>query len=662
MTIDPVPFQNPNQSTITLPRIQNPYLSVWWTSQTVSDVPENVMGWLVAQGFEVTGIRQDNTTTPPTNYFSVARQGLQPWQVLLSMCNSYTIQANTARDANTIRYNQIVSNWTEMIDTSQEQFEAQIDEQNTQAGVFFADLDQYMTEIETLIDNNRSQIVTDAANANTAIGEMNSRLTDLETNAQDANTTISGLLSDQETYLNTFLNDFSAKLDELDANYTSHLATILSEVADLDVILADHIADYSNQFATLQANYAAHETDLEKLLAEATNNTNTIVNDIGSILRDLELDYADVSADLDAIRVSAGNLVTAHAADYNQVLALLETDYNTHAPITINYLLNLGATELARINEQFAANLAEQLQGLTNRGLYTSALVADITARNHRDRDEQIQMLNDRLMREKWENQHRIYEQQVSMRDRTLSGKDRIHSVQQEVLRYQASLISGTYALLQETRNRILAGKQAIFSAKDANTRLGIDVQSGLYSKIQEVRQRIIESLDRIYQLRDVFAKWENTQSQQLYSQIQQIETQQLSGIEQQHSSKQEVSRTEMNQRNLFLQQIQDALRGLLTGKERYSAVLMSNASTLAEHKHRAIAERMNTAVQRLDGWHRISDQNRQLMAYQLDERNKLLVGLYSFVEKRDDIAPEWKDMASMIAGLGDSAGGWLTP
>ena len=59
-----------------LPPIDNPYLSVWWATQTVSNVPENVMGWLVAQGYEITGITQDTTTVPPTNYFSLTRQGI----------------------------------------------------------------------------------------------------------------------------------------------------------------------------------------------------------------------------------------------------------------------------------------------------------------------------------------------------------------------------------------------------------------------------------------------------------------------------------------------------------------------------------------------------------------------------------------------------------
>lgn len=33
-------------------------------------------------------------------------------------------------------------------------------------------------------------------------------------------------------------------------------------------------------------------------------------------------------------------------------------------------------------------------------------------------------------------------------------------------------------------------------------------------------------------------------------------------------------------------------------------------------------------------------------MAYQLDERNKLLIGLYSFVERREDEGPTWNDGA----------------
>lgn len=662
MAIPQVPEQDPSQNEIDLPRVLNPYLGVWWTAQTVSDVPESVVGWLVAQGFEVTGITQDVTTTPPTNYFSLSKQAMTPQQVLLSLCNSYTIAANEARDANQIRYNEVVSDWKEMIQTSHEHFNAQTTDQNTQAGVYITDLGTYMDEIETLIADNRTQIIADADAAKTALETMDTKLSDLETNAQSTATTIGTLLNDQQTSLTAFIAAYDAKLTEIDQDFAEHLAAILLEVSSLEDVLDDHVSAYEGQFATLASNYDAYLADINSDLSDVVANVTNYTAEVDAILDQLSADYQAVDTELTATKTAAGTLVGTHASDYQAILDLLVSDYNTHVDVATDFLVNLGATELARINEQFAAALAEQIQQLTNRGLYSSVMVTDISQRNTRDRDEQIQLLNDRLNREKLDNQHKLYEQQVSMRARSLDGADKLHAVQQEVLRYQATLVSSLYTLLQESRNRILAGRGAIFGAKDTNTKFGITIKADLYDKLQNVRLRTIESADRVYQLRDVFAKWKNTQTQSLFEQLQQIQSKHIAAIDRKFVSSQEVNRSEMTQRDTLLQQLQAALTGLTSGKERYSTALMQIASSLAEHKHKAILERMNTAVQRLDGWKSIAEQNRQLLAYQLDERNKLLIGLYGFVERREDVSPEWSDMSKMIAGLGDSGGGWITP
>lgn len=41
---------------------------------TIHDVPECVANWLVAQGLEVISIRQDNTTVPATELFTLRMQ------------------------------------------------------------------------------------------------------------------------------------------------------------------------------------------------------------------------------------------------------------------------------------------------------------------------------------------------------------------------------------------------------------------------------------------------------------------------------------------------------------------------------------------------------------------------------------------------------------
>lgn len=620
------------------------------------------MGWLLAQGFELTAVRQDASTVPPTNYFSLTKEGLQPAAVLLSLCNSYTIAANDARTANQVRYNEILSNWTQMIDSSHEQFDAQTEEQNLQSGVYFADLDEYMSTVETLIEDNQAQLVVDALAARDALDLMDSRLSEIETNAQDSAVLVKNLLAEQKTHRNQLINDSNTKLAEIDANFVSHLSSVLAQIASLDVVLDSHIADYTQQFIDLTSNYTSHAADIEDRIVAVTERMNEHVPEITEIITQLESDYREAEAGLDAISSQTGVLVNNHVSDYNAVLNLLLSDYSSHAVLARGFLTDLGTAELARINEQFAASLSTQLQQLTSRGFYSSAMSADITSRNHRDRDEQIQLLNDRLNREKLDNQHKLYEQQSGVRVRTLDGKDRLHNVRQEAIRYQASLVTGTYGLLSEARGRVLAGKQTIYALKDANEKFGIETNTVLYAGLQDVKQRTIGSIERIQQLQDIFAKWENTETNRRYDQLQQIEAQFLDAIDKHYASRMDVNRGEVSQRDTLLSQLQSALTSVISGKERYSSLLLQNASQLAEHKHRAIAERMNTAIQRLDGWKSIAEQNRQLMAYQLDERNKLLIGLYSFIERRDDISPEWAEMTKMIAGLSDSGGGWITP
>lgn len=513
-----VPDEDPLAFDIYTTDPESPWSAIWWTAQSVSGVPEQVMGWLIAQGWEITGITSDTTTVPPTLYYALGKQGMQPQNVLLGLCNSYTDAAIKAQNANEWRYNQVVLSWTGMIESTHEHFTEQIDEQNATAGIFLTDLDSYMDDVDTLIDENQAKLTADVDAAKAILEEMNTKLAELEANA-DGNATTSGeLLLAQAGYLSSFLTDLSAKMAELNTNYSAHLTLIQAIITDSDTDEATFIASQASE--------------LTDLLAE----------------------------------------------------------YDTHADTAIQFLVDLGTTEEARINEEFAASLSTQIQGLIDKGLYTSILETDITARNTRDRDEQIQALKDRLNREKFENQHQLYGQQVNMRTRRLEEAAR--------------------------------------------------------------RQQISMAVNG----------WKASQLDRLLEQLQQVDLKQAQGIETQHSAQHDVSRVAMSQRDTLLGQLQAAVSGILAGKEKYAAMTMQNAAILAESKHKLIQEKMNAAVARLDGWKDVADDNRKLMAYQLDERNKLLVGLYSFVERREDIAPEWKDMASMIAGLGDSSGGWLTP
>ena len=243
---------------------------------------------------------------------------------------------------------------------------------------------------------------------------------------------------------------------------------------------------------------------LQNVLDDFTNRDNTakwanevrynsVVNHWADLMANTE-DYLDTQA---AEQVSHAivylNNLSTYMDEVDTLIDANQTDYDTHVPTATAFLTDLGTTDTVRINEEFAASLATQLQQLTDRGLYSSGVAADITARSNRDRDEQIQALNDRLNREKWENQHRLYDQKFRMKEQTIVQK----------MNESAARLAG------------LAGKHA---------------------------------------------------------------------------------------------------------------------------------------------------EDMQLMKYMLDTRNQLLVGLYGFVERRDDIPPSWENLSQVVAGLGDAGGGWISP
>jgi hypothetical protein len=235
---------------------------------------------------------------------------------------------------------------------------------------------------------------------------------------------------------------------------------------------------------------------------------------LDSLVTDIEDEIGDIRESLDGAEEEIEEALQDHA----NTLVMLESDYNTHAPIARAFLTDLGVTELARINEQFDNLLSKSTQDITNRGLYSSALITQVTARVERERSEAITSLNDRLNREKLANQHQLYGQQFSMRGAVTQGA------------------------AQRTQIQMAKGEWLVRSH-----------QSLLATKLQV---------------------------------------------------------------------------------------------------------RMAQAQSRLEGQQR----ENALMAYQLDHRTNLGLGLFGFVERREDAYPSLESITKLVAGLGDSGGGWVAP
>jgi len=154
---------------------------------------------------------------------------------------------------------------------------------------------------------------------------------------------------------------------------------------------------------------------------------------------------------------------------------------------------------------------------------------------------------------------------------------------------------------------------------------------------------------------RDRLAREKNTNQHALYAQQVAMRQNTLNGINTLYDKK-----TAMRQGTMAGIEHSHSLKQELL---RYRvAQELGNAEAIVSHKNKAIVELMNIKNARLQGRQGQHADNMQLMKYQLDERNKLLVGLYGFVERREDIGPRFEELTKLTTALGDAGGGWLTP
>jgi hypothetical protein len=188
-----------------------------------------------------------------------------------------------------------------------------------------------------------------------------------------------------------------------------------------------------NKFSRLDAMQILLNTQVSAF-NEGRANNNTRYQDLLTNLQTLlSNNQADVTSFLDTEVNSAAGYVTLLIT----TLDTLEPDYTAHAAAATAFLTDLGTTELARINEKYDNLQTAQNQSLANRGFYSSALTTQVTAQVERERNEAIGELNDRLNREKFENQHRLYEQQFKMRLENIRVRQSTGAFHSELIRYQ---------------------------------------------------------------------------------------------------------------------------------------------------------------------------------------------------------------------------------
>lgn len=487
----------------------------WMYNKTAAGVPGDAGPWMLAQGWDLSGVSYDTSTTPATPYYNFYKQGMYTSAILQSLVNVYTNQFNEGRYLNAARYNNIVNNWSSQINAIVLDLEAAAAASNVQIGFAMDNLDSVKATVDGLMETERV----------TALAEF---------------TALSGQIT-----------SLQAKVTTLESGFTDYSASLDAAITGSQTDLASYQAESATSLAQLLADY----------------------NSLLTVIRGLEATYA---SDL-----------SGHVALYNTQLNSLASDFTAHSTRATAFLNDLGATELARINEAYDAKRAEVEQTLLNQGFYSSAVLSDRRAIVERERNQAITELNDKLAREKLENDHKLYEQMANMRARTMDGLDKLH----------------------QTRIVMTQWKE--------------QVESRLANGLAEARARIVAGIDKSFAAgRDVSTTTVTQRTQRLGVQGQQIQTRSAT--------------TELQSRI---------------------------AQARVEVMNRLAAFTMETVMKRTQTAFEKNSQEMNLIKYQIDSQNGLIVGLFGFQERRFDNYPSMEVLSQLCMGLGDSAStSWVSP
>ena len=416
---------------------------------------------------------------------SVAWMLAQGWQIISTNSDTSTTPATTTYNMG----RQSMQNWL-ILQTLMNSFTSAYNEGRAANDTRYEDIVRMWDEVITKSQTHYDQM-GDVQNAHVAVyvSNLTGILSTIDAHISAARTSA----VDNAVAVTSKLDAFITDMDELVTGYNAHLAAINTVIATESSDLTTFLAAHEAALDELETEFDTHLTAIRTL--ETTANTNS----------------------------------TAHIATLQAQLDAMPTEYTSHKTVAEAFLTDLGTTELARINERFDNLLASSEQKITDRGFYSSNLVTQSDVRIERERDEAIAALNDKLNREKLDNEHKLYDQLVAMRDRVQRGtvllyqvrealrnwktenESRLqgeqntmriraadgialrHSAQQDVSRNEASQRTGLYAALVKKIADIMDGRQQYAKTTLANTHELVDARYKLASMEMEMRFKQLE-------------------------------------------------------------------------------------------------------------------------------------------------------------------------
>ncbi len=638
----------------------NAPVNKWFAREWAIDIPESQIGWMLSQGWVVNDVTEDEDK-PPKNIYNLYRDKFKAQSAMADLLNSYVVLFNEARVNNDARYDDVITVWSDALSKTQSHMDRASAAHNAYEVLFLNSLDSIVGTIDSALNLTNSGAAAAFNDAEAALNTFASSLAQLGSGYTSYSGAIGTILSTQTSSLSQYTTRVAAMLTQLAADYTGLLNGIDAlETAD-DTTLASHVTAYEAKLDALETAVTTVQAQLLALVNDAEDAYEDYRTPATTSISAMESELTNLNSDVDALLDSLDTAIDGQEATVGIILALFLSEFATHETTTRALLVDLGVTELARINEDSDNKLARTRQLLVDRGFYSSTLVAQTDARIERERTEAIGALNDKLAREKVTNEHTLQGQRVAARDRQLDGEKYLHALNQEAIKYRAEWSARLFQSTVEL-HKTVAGLHG--TIRDARMQF-ISMESGVRDRVfgwgRDATKAVAEGKAHVYQLRRALTQWKSDSRFKVADALRSV-----------RASSSDLYGKELAARNsvdAFAAKAQEQLMTLLNGYigqygegvARYAAMTIQNGRSLADIRLHTISEAMRTRMAFATGLTEANNATQKLLAYQIDARNNLAVGLFRMMGERKDPFPEVQEFGSLIVGMsGSGAAKWV--
>ncbi len=633
----------------------------WFEEETIPDpiendewVSERELGWLLAQGWVVVE-SQEVDGRPPERKYKLRRTSFKNKTGLNTLLLKYISLFNEGRNLNDTRYDDLVVMYSDLLSHTHSHLNRQAYASNAYETLFVNTLDSIISQIDFYLDMTR---VDSASVFDDAVDKLNAfvaKLNELESGNSSFKAEIESLLTTQGTSLTQFTSRVAGMLTQLETDHTLLRNEVLGlETAD-DATLSTHVTDYEAKLAALETAVTTVETQLLALIDDFEESYTTYRTETLSAITSMESELNSLTSAVNGYLSDLDTELDGHEGTYRTILNLFVSDYTTHAATTRALLVDLGTTETARINEKWDNVKAENRQKLTDRGFYSSALITTIDALAERERSEDLGQHNDRLAREKLQNEHMLYGQLFKVRDKQTAGEAYIHSLISAALKYRAEWSAKLYEQSVSLKKIIVGLHGSIKDARNVFLSQESAVREKVFSWGQQARQAVIAGKDRVYVLRRAIQEMKIGNRQRFAEALNRVRQQTTNLYDKELAARNAVDAFASRSQQEILTFLNRYIEQHGSSLARYTQQAIAAGQFLSGVRERTAAMAMQTRFQFAGGLTDVNNAQQNLMKFQLDARNNLAVGMFGFMERRTDEYVDFPHITQMIMDLAAS-------